>query len=276
MPRCSQCGEERAKSEYSSSQVKLKPHARRCKLCVSAGIPVADPQPRSISSAFLTAAELPTGLADDKYLRLARVYMDHDFPVTMSDGSPKQIPEAALRCADAAELRQTFGYGSGGFFGEVLFWKRWRGVLLGKQKWSCHSDTPEGDTAPMSELWDMRWVFPSRELARAFHADMVGASREEGGRGYLDGPDDPDDAAFRCPARGRGSRGSCTTCSSSRPFLSSIEWLRSCMSRAASARATREAGTSAPRPLISFGSCARPPPRSRAGSRGIVRGVVRR
>jgi hypothetical protein len=197
MPRCSQCGEERAKSEYSSSQVKLKPHARRCKLCVIAGIPVADPQPRSISSAFMTAAELPTGLADDKYLRLARVYMDHDFPVTMSDGSPKQIPEAALRCADAAELRQTFGYGSGGFFGEVLFWKRWRGVLLGKQKWSCHSDTPEGDTAPMSELWDMRWVFPSRELARAFHADMVGASREEGGRGYLDGPDDPDDAD--CP-----------------------------------------------------------------------------
>ena len=132
MPPCSVCGVDRAKSDFTNSQLKLKA-ARRCKACV-AGAPVTA-QPRSIAGAFMTAAELPSSLVDASRLRLARVYMDHDFPVKMSDGSPKQIPAAALQCADASELMRTFGYGAGGFMGEVLFWKRHRGMLLGKQKW---------------------------------------------------------------------------------------------------------------------------------------------
>ena len=147
-------------------------------------------QPRSISGMFMTAADLPTGLADVNPLRLARVYMDHDTPVKMGDGSPKQIPEAAMQCTDAAELMRKFGYGAGGFMGEVLFWKRHHGVLLGKQKWESHSDNgPDGDTAPMSELWEARWLFPSSAEAKSFHEDMLGASRGERGCGYMDGPD---------------------------------------------------------------------------------------
>lgn len=187
MPPCSGCGVDRAKSDFTNSQLKLKA-ARRCKACV-AGAP-ATAQPRSIAGAFMTAAELPSSLVDASRLRLARVYMDHDFPVKMSDGSPKQIPAAALQCADASELMRTFGYGAGGFMGEVLFWKRHHGVLLGKQKWECHSDEgPEGDTAAMSELWEARWLFASSAEARRFHADMLSASRGERGCGYLDGPE---------------------------------------------------------------------------------------
>ena len=145
--------------------------------------------PRSISNAFMTAGDLPAGLVNADHLKLARVYMDHDIPVKMGDGSPKNVPAAALHCADAAELTKTFGEGAGSFMGEVLFWRRHRGQLLGKQKWACHSDEgPVGDASQMSELWDMRWVFPSAADARRFHADMLSASRAERGNGYLDGP----------------------------------------------------------------------------------------
>ena len=67
----------------------------------------------------MTAGDLPAGLVNTDDLRLARVYMDHDVPVTMGDGKPKNIPVAALRCADAAELNRTFGEGAGTFMGEV-------------------------------------------------------------------------------------------------------------------------------------------------------------
>ena len=39
----------------------------------------------------------------------------------------------------------------------------------------------------MSELWDMRWLLPSKNEAKAFHCDMVEASKLGDNNGYLDG-----------------------------------------------------------------------------------------
>ena len=176
-------------ADAKSEDDDVKPLVDFARELAGTGVPLAAPKPQSISKAFMTAGDLPAGLVDAASLRLARVYMDHDVPIKMGDGSPKNPPVAALACADAAELTRTFGEGAGTFMGEVLFWRRYRGQLLGKQKWACHSDEgPVGDTSKMSELWDMRWVFPSAAEARRFHADMLDASRAERGNGYLDGP----------------------------------------------------------------------------------------
>ena len=80
MPRCSQCSEERAKSEFSKSQ--LKKGDRRCKKCVSSGVPLHGTQ--SISSAFMTTAELPTCWVD------ANPPMPRKRRASHSDESPRR------------------------------------------------------------------------------------------------------------------------------------------------------------------------------------------
>ena len=70
---------------------------------------------------------------------------------------------------------------------QVGWWRLAGGQLLGKQKWesSCMCDAPEGDYAPVSEFWDMRWIFGTPAGARRFHADMLEGARANGNNGRL-------------------------------------------------------------------------------------------
>jgi len=57
--------------------------------------------------------------------------------------------------------------------------------LLGKHKWETIGEH-NGDKETLSELWDMRWVFPTTEEAQKFQIDMLDATRSEDNDGYLD------------------------------------------------------------------------------------------
>ena len=163
------------------------------------------PQPKAsgkvdvsdIKPSFLTADDLRQvdGLnvfqPGKPRMRIARSFMNKSGPVQMSDGSPKEIPPqvgplSALLNMSAAQLNRKFGMGAGTFFGEIVFWKKYGGVILGKQKWESGEGMMMNDTAKCSEVWDMRWVFKTSEGARGFFQDMVDASRAEDGNGIFD------------------------------------------------------------------------------------------
>ena len=123
---------------------------------------------------------------------LARSYMNKQGPVSMNDGSPKALPpgvsniESILHMTPE-QLRDLCGgnKNAGSFFGELVFWQRHNGILLGKHKWETVGEH-NGDKETLSELWDMRWVFPTTEEAQQFQLEMLDATRSEDNDGYLD------------------------------------------------------------------------------------------
>jgi len=155
--------------------------------------------------------DLQVGNPGEPRFEMARVFMDKDQPINMSDGTPKEVSSGMSKSPGMIQdlvqmskalpttkfcgfLNTQYGSGAGTYLGEVVFWKKWGGVSLGKQKWEAHGQDliPSmkmhgGDTAMLSELWDMRWVFPTCKQAAGFHADMLTASRAEDNKGYLDG-----------------------------------------------------------------------------------------
>lgn len=152
----------------------------------------------SIRDAFLTFEELiscgdalSVNAPGQPRHCIARVYMDKPGPISMSDGSPKQLPPGVRSVDDiihmsTAQLNRTFGHGSGGFHGECIFWKRNGGIFLGKHKWETESVKGNFDLAKLGELWDMRWLMATDEQAKKFHRSMLETSRAEGNNGYLD------------------------------------------------------------------------------------------
>jgi hypothetical protein len=128
----------------------------------------------SIKSMFMTHEQLmqcnlQVGMGAAPSLRLARSFMDKKGPVCLGDGTPKHInalPKEAQEILDSG-LRPSdedmctalnawgIGHDQGGlgtYFGEVAFWQKWKGELLGKQKWEAHAQTPARDIATLQEL----------------------------------------------------------------------------------------------------------------------------
>jgi hypothetical protein len=150
----------------------------------------------SIHASFLTAKDLQSvggglhiGRVGQPRHNVARSYMDKNKPTSM-DGRPKQLPpgysKAQVMNMSHQELNRTIGLGAGSYYGEMVFWNNHGGQTLGKIKWESVG-IGTNDTATCGEVWDMRWVFPTKEQAKAFHRDMLAASRAEDGNGYLDG-----------------------------------------------------------------------------------------
>jgi len=120
---------------------------------------------------------------------LMRSFNDKTRPVTMSRGvdKPRAPNFSSLVDRTPADLIGILGSHDGGanFLGEEIYWVRNRGVLLGKHKWEAEGGYDE-DVATLSEIWDIRWSFRTREGAIRFHEEMLETAKMSGNNGYID------------------------------------------------------------------------------------------
>jgi len=71
----------------------------------------------------------------------------------------------------AAQLTTLLGSGAGSYFGEIAFWRRFKGVRLGKRKWATPPHAPgEEDTSTIGELWEARWCFDPKRANGDHHS----------------------------------------------------------------------------------------------------------
>jgi hypothetical protein len=115
--------------------------------------------------------------------------MDKNIPVTMSDGSPKPLPPGMTsvdRFANMtpSQLVQYYGPDNGTFWGELAFWKRYNGILLGKHKWEAEGDM-DSDTNTCSEVWDMVGFAKLQRMPKTFVKICLKSPVWGGIMGYL-------------------------------------------------------------------------------------------
>eukprot|EP00854_Cymbomonas_tetramitiformis_P001370 gene1370-1972_t len=170
--------------------------ARQLHAELEAAVVGGPPPVSSISNLFLQmehlrgVPELRVGQPDQPRHSVARNYMDKAVPVEMKDGTPKHDLMEGMPAGDVTPEQIALMFGQGcSYIGETVFWRKWRGRLLGKVKWEAQDRTGAAEIALLDELWDCRWSFAAPADALGFHADMIAACRLDPVGGYLDRKD---------------------------------------------------------------------------------------